>query len=267
MTKQFTAMAILMLQNQGKLSVQDPLCSYLKSCPEAWKPITLRQLLTHTSGIPDFFSFSDFTQKSTKSMTPDQLADWFAGKPLDFRPGAKFSYSNSGYDLLGYVIEQVSGQPYAAFLKQAIFDPLDMKDTGYDPEPKGLATGYADYSRDYKGDSLDLSVAYAAAGLYSTVGDLYKWDQALYTEALLPQSQLAEMFKAQVDLDPGGYGYGWFVGTVMGHRAELHSGGWYGFSSNITRFPDDKITFIILSNNQVAALDIIEGYIAARILK
>ncbi len=203
-------------------------------------------------------------------MTPDQLVEWFKGKPLDFTPGEKFSYTNSGYDLLGYIIEKASGQTYGTFLKENIFDPLGMSNSGYNPNPEYLAIGYKEYSYGYKADPLDLSIAYACGGIYSTIEDLYKWDQALYTEKLLPQKLLDEMFKVQVVLDPQypsiGYGYGWVVSDMNGHRLVSHIGNAAGFITEILRFPDDKVTVIILSNNETLDIGVVRDYIVTRLL-
>jgi CubicO group peptidase (beta-lactamase class C family) len=270
-TKQFTATAILMLQNRGMLNVQDFFCKYVKDCPEEWKSISIHQLLTHTSGIPDFFGFSDIEAKIAKPMTPVEFVNWVKGKPLDFKPGQKFSYSNSGYNLLGVIIENVSGKSYGTFLKENIFDPLSMSNTGYDPQPANIAVGYKLYMYGYKASLLDLSVAFAAGGLYSTVEDLYKWDQALYTEKILPKNLLDEMFKVQVV--PGeewgfkGYGYGWMINPYNDHPSVFHPGAAYGFITEIRRFLDDKETFILFSNVEDLDLDLCENYIFHRIIK
>ncbi len=190
-SKQFTAMAILMLQERGKLHIQDHLCLYVSSCPSDWQPITVEHLLTHTSGIPDYTNFPDFAVTWTQAVTVEQLIARFKDMSLEFTPGSAFRYSNSGYVLLGYVIEQVSHMSYATFLQTQIFDPLALHNTGYDTQYPLLpqhATGY--YPGYVKPDAYDMSVLYAAGALYSTVEDLYVWDQALTSHTLISQQSL-----------------------------------------------------------------------------
>jgi len=258
-TKQFTAMAILMLQAQGKLKVQDPICNYLRDCPAAWQPITIHQLLTHTSGIPNFTDFPDYRKFKKSSSTPIHTIAQFKDKPLDFTPGTKWSYSNSGYIVLGAIIEEVSGKSYEVFLREHIFAPLKMSNTGYEHATDILATGYV--SKYAKADSIDMSVPFAAGGLYSTVEDLYLWDQALYTDQLVSKDVLDTMFRVAAAV-PGsnglGYGYGWFVGEESNHRWVGHEGGIEGFHTLISRYPDERVTIILLSNHENTSLDIIE---------
>lgn len=254
-TKQFTAMAILMLYAQGKLDLQDPLCKYVADCPGAWPDVTLHHLLTHTSGIPN----ADPPDYSVPS-TPEQLIALFRDRPLDFQPGAKFGYSNSGYILLGYVIEQVSGLAYGEFLKQNIFEPLDMRNSGYDFNAAELAVGYNHGATMSEAMPLvDASNLYAAGALYSTVEDLYRWAQALSTEQLIPQELLELIFTIHwafpsAEFPPGytelGYGYGWFVAREHGRRESYHVGGFFGFVSLIDRYPDEQVTVIFLSNQE-----------------
>ncbi|HKP11678.1 MAG TPA: serine hydrolase domain-containing protein, partial [Blastocatellia bacterium] len=144
-TKQFTATAILMLQEQGKLSVQDSICKYVADCPAAWQPITLHHLLSHTGGVPNFTSFPDYQKTMALPTTVEGLIARFKDQPLDFQPGEKWSYSNSGYVLLGHVVEKVSGQSYEAFLQERIFAPLGMKNTGYDHNATVLPRRAAGY--------------------------------------------------------------------------------------------------------------------------
>src|ERR1700752_1736699 len=213
-TKQFTAMAILILQTQGKLDVREPICRYLPECPDSWQEITIHHLLTHMSGIPDLTEFPDFHTFKAIPTTPEQTIVRFKDKPLDFPPGEKWNYSNSGYILLGTIIEQVSGQSYEMFLQQNIFDPLQMTNTGYDHNDDSLAMGYTGVnSRWEKPDLIDMSLPYAAGGLYSTVEDLYRWDQALYTQQLVSHESLNLLFTphAKIAAFGLGYGYGWFV--------------------------------------------------------
>ncbi|MEA5598815.1 serine hydrolase domain-containing protein [Rivularia sp. UHCC 0363] len=252
LTKQFTAMAILILQAEGNLNVHDRICTYLSNCPTSWQAITIHQLLTHTSGIPDFTRFPGFLATQGSPSSPTQTIARFKDKPLDFQPGEKFSYSNSGYILLGAIIERASGATYEAFLKDNIFVPLQMVDSGYDHNNGDLAIGYRDQTS-VPADFVDMSIPYAAGGLYSTVEDLYRWDQALYTDKLIPKNSRDMMFTAFALMpDNGGlgYGYGWGIGEEDHHLLISHEGGINGFHSVIARYPNDKTVIIILGNRQ-----------------
>jgi CubicO group peptidase (beta-lactamase class C family) len=251
LTKQFTAMSILILQEQGKLNVQDRFCTYYPDCPAAWQDITIHQLLTHTSGIPTYTQFPAYPDWAALPKTPDEIIAFFINEPLLFRPGESWTYSNSGYTLLGYLIEHLSGLSYGDFLKTYIFTPLQMDDSGYDPAGiEDIAVGYYDKSNE-PAFKLSPSIGFSDGGIYSTVGDLYRWDQALYTEQLLPQSLLDQMFTpygAAFDSPVPNYGYGWMIEEQDGHRVYFHQGAMDGFKAYIMRFPDDRITLIILSN-------------------
>jgi CubicO group peptidase (beta-lactamase class C family) len=178
-TKQFTAMAVLILQEQGKLHVQDPICQYLSLCPAAWEAITIHHLLTHTSGIPSFTSFPDYVTSRATPSSPGQTFGRFKDMPLDFQPGEKWSYSNSGYIVLGLIIEQASGKSYEEFLHHNIFVPLQMNNSGYDHNDGSLAIGYSGGIGQWRtAPYIDMSIPYAAGGLYATVEDMYRWDQA-----------------------------------------------------------------------------------------
>jgi len=262
-TKQFTAMAILLLQEQGKLSVEDSICRYVSACPEAWRPVTLRHLLTHTSGIPDYTNFSDFPALIGTPATLDQLIARFRSLPLGFTPGARWSYSNSGYILLGAVIERVSGQSYSAFLQDHIFASLGMRDTSYDanspPSPQH-ATGYL--SAHHQPVYLDMSEFGPAGALASTVEDLYRWDRALVADRLVSQQTMDAMFTPAIPCPSGGcllpsdrgYGYGWFIAAVSGQTLTYHLGRIDGFLTyNGFSRPDD-ITVVLLSNLETTAV-------------
>ncbi len=252
-TKQFTVMAILILESQGKLNVKNPICNYIPDCPSTWEAITIKHLLTHTSGIPDFFSVVNWPGIRATPSAPVQTIAWFKDKPLDFQPGEGWSYSNSGYIVLGYIIEQVSGQTYEDFLQRSIFTPLNLHDTGYDHNSNGLAVGYPDRYSTQTTDFVDMSIPYAAGGLYSTVEDLYRWDQALSTEQLVPKVYLDEMFAPQAVIpngDGAAYGYGWGIWRENGRLINMHSGGIEGFTTLIVRYPNDHVTIIVLSNQQ-----------------
>jgi CubicO group peptidase (beta-lactamase class C family) len=252
LTKQFTAAAILLLQERGKLSVQDSICKYVAPCPEAWQPVTIHQLLSHTAGVPNFTSFTEYARTMREPTTAEATIGRFRDRPLDFKPGENYQYSNSGYVLLGHVVEKVSGKSYESFLRENIFEPLKMTSTGYDhPNEivKRRARGYS--LRDEKivnAPYLDMSIPFSAGALYSTVGDLFLWDQALYTEKLLKKTSLDAMFTAVRN----NYGYGFNVNKLFNRRIVAHGGGIEGFVTSIQRFPDDRVTVIVLSNLEAA---------------
>ena len=252
LTKQFTAASILLLQERGKLSVQDSICKYVAPCPEAWQPVTIHHLLSHTGGVPNLTSFPDYARTKREPTTVEATIGRFRDRPLDFKPGENWKYSNSGYILLGHVVEKVSGKSYESFLRENIFEPLKMTSTGYDHADeivKRRARGYAPGpDGPVNADYLDMSIPFSAGGLYSTVGDLYLWDQALYGEKILKKSSLDAMFTA-VRSD---YGYGFYVNKLFDRRLAAHGGGIEGFSTSIHRFPDDRVTVVVLSNYEAA---------------
>ena len=247
-TKQFTAMAATILQEQGKLSVQDPIDLHVSDPPAAWQGIIIRHLLTHTSGIPDFTRFRDYGRRMVLPSSVAQTILRFRNRPLEFTPGQRYSYCNSGYILLGHIIEKASGKKYREFVRESIFDPLGMKDSGYDRTSRILthrAAGYAFWAGNLvNARYLDMSIPHAAGALYSTVDDLYLWDQALYTEKLVTKKSLDEMFTPF----RSGYAYGWQVSTRHGRKCVSHAGAIPGFSAAIIRFPEGKACVVVLSN-------------------
>ena len=262
-TKQFTAMAIMILQERGKLRVSDPVCQYLTDCPAAWQPLTIRHLLTHTSGIPNYTNFPDFARMAVLPTSSADMIGMLRDKPLEFAPGEKFAYSNSGYYVLGMIIERVSGKTYADFLQANIFTPLAMNHTGYDNSSTILRNRAAGYARQ-AGETvnaayMDMTIPFAAGALYSTTEDLLRWDQALYKDTLVAQKSLDEMFTP----DKGGYAYGWSIGKRFDRQVIAHGGGIYGFATEIARFPADRVTVIVLSNVEGAAAGPIANDLAA----
>ncbi|MEZ5427635.1 MAG: serine hydrolase [Pyrinomonadaceae bacterium] len=257
-TKQFTGLAILILQERGKLKTDDPICKFVENCPAAWQTITLRHLVSHTSGIKDFTSLPDSEKKKSENISPLQIIDWFKDKPLDFKPGERFSYSNSGYILLGYVIEKLSGQSYKDFIAENIFQPAGMKNSGYDSHAeiiKNRASGYSLHGENVvNADYVDMQVPFAAGALYSTTEDLYLWHKALGSEKLLSHKSLEEMFTPIKD----GYGFGIVMESRNGIDFQTHSGGIQGFSTNFARFPKEDAVVIVLSNRDFAPTDFIK---------
>jgi len=263
LTKQLTAAAILLLQERGKLNVRDGICKYLADCPAAWQSITIHQLLTHTSGIPNITALPDWEAKKTLPATMAQSIARFRDLPLEFKSGEQFKYSNSNYLLLGLIIEKASAKSYEAFMKENIFAPLKMADTGLDHSEQLLKNRAAGYSLD--GETIvnaayvEMSLPFAAGALYSTAEDLFRWEQALYTENFLSRKSLDAMFTAEKN----GYAYGWGVGMLNNRRHHAHTGGIEGFSSHISRFPDERVTVVVLLNNDNAAASVVARDLAA----
>ena len=252
-TKQFTSMLVMLLREQGKLKLEDSVCVYLAPCPETWKPVTIHHLLTHTSGIPTYTGIAEWRKVNMVPHTIDQMIGFFRDLPLEWKPGEKYAYNNSGYFLLGVVIEKVAGKKYEEALRDLILVPLGLKDTGYDWTstiiPK-RAAGYAGAGAQLKNaEPLDMQQPYSAGSLYSTVEDLLKWDQALYTTRLLPEPAKKIMWTPFLN----NYAYGWNVrppsAASHGYQWIAHSGGINGFSSMFIRIPELKFTVIVLSNN------------------
>jgi CubicO group peptidase (beta-lactamase class C family) len=248
LTKQFTAAAILLLQERGKLNVQDAICKYVENCPAAWQAITVHHLLTHTSGIPNITSFPEFSKVKFFPSTPLESIAMFKDKALEFAPGEKFNYSNSGYILLGYIVERASGKSYADFVRENIFQPLGMKNTDLDTNSGIIKKRAAGYTRGPNGivnaEYINMTIPYSAGAMYSTVEDLYLWDRALYTEKLVSKKSLEAMTTPFKD----GYAYGLSIGEQYGLKTIIHGGGIEGFSTFLTRFTDGDGTVIVLSN-------------------
>jgi CubicO group peptidase (beta-lactamase class C family) len=247
-TKQFTAAAILLLQERGKLSVQDPICKYVDNCPAAWSEVTIHHLLSHTGGLPNFTSFPDYQPKMMMPVTLPEMIARFKDKPLDFKPGEKWNYSNSGYFLLGFIIEKAAGESYESFLQKNIFEPLKLTNTGYDHHDtilKKRATGYSLVKGKMVNSAyLNMTQPYSAGSLYSTVEDLFLWNEALHSDKLL-SAKSRELMTTPVKND---YGYGLGVQGKSGHKMVSHGGGINGFSTFIARYPDEKVTVVVLRN-------------------
>jgi CubicO group peptidase (beta-lactamase class C family) len=251
-TKQFTAMAILLLQEQGKLNVDDSICNYIDNCPEIFEPVKIRHLLSQSAGIPNTTAYS---------LPGDQMVSELA--TLLFPPGEQFKYQDTTYNLAGRIIETVSGQSYASFLQENIFEPLGMSNSGEDGMLKqtDLAKGYSNAEGDI---ALQPIYTFAEGSVYSTVEDMYRWDQALYTNELLSQSSLEAMFAPQAAVPDGeyygfdgstgwSYGFGWFLAPEeMGYV--LHGGTLPGNRSEIRRYMDDETVIIQLTNHEAVEL-------------
>ena len=255
-TKQFTAAAILQLEERGKLKVGDKASKYIPGAPLAWSDITIHHLLTHTSGIPSYTNEAGNKAHMRDHIgAPLDFIKKFQDLQLEFSPGEKFRYNNSGYFLLGVIVEQVSGLKYEDYLRVNVFEPLQMTNTGYDWSAtilEGRASGYSKSTDglEVNADLLDMGQPYAAGSLYSTVMDLYKWDRALYTTKVLNAQSLEAAFTpGRYDWGDGiKYGYGWGITNVHGHKAVGHGGGINGFSTVIWRAIKEDTTSIVLSN-------------------
>ena len=254
-TKQFTAVAILMLAEQGKLSLDDSISKFLPDYPTHDYLITVKHLLTHTSGIKSHTSLPEWVSLWRKDYTVQELIDLFKYQPMVFTPGTRWAYNNSGYILLGAIIEKVTGQTYGQFIQQSIFEPLEMKQSYYDNPLQIIPRRVAGYDKSPEGFTntayISMTQPYAAGALASTVDDLALWDTALYTEKLLKPESLSQAHISHHLLDgsPTAYGFGWMISEYAGHRFIEHSGGVHGFRSHTMRLPDDRVFVVVLSNN------------------
>jgi CubicO group peptidase (beta-lactamase class C family) len=243
----------MMLVEEGKIGLDEPVTKYLKDGPASWNSVTVRQLLSHTAGFtdyPDNFNFrADYTE--------DQILKIIYGIPLAFPPGTKWSYSNLGYATLGILIHRVTGEFYGDFLQERIFRPLGMQTTRIINEADIIpnrAAGYRLVKGELKNQEwVSPTVNTTADGsLYFSILDLSKWDAALYSEKLLKHSSLEQMWTPSKlnDGSPNSdhYGFGWYITTDRGHRVIGHGGAWQGFKTHISRYVDDKLTIVVLAN-------------------
>jgi D-alanyl-D-alanine carboxypeptidase len=278
-SKQFTAMAIMILAEQRKLQFDDTLAKFCPEFPAYARTITIRHLLNHTAGLTEYqqllvgkvgknyFRSSKSPPAAHEFTAAEALQALSRQKTLRFSPGEKFEYSSSGYVLLGQIIERVTGKRYAEFLKETIFDPLGMQDTLVVDERKQKVPRLALAYEKRNGQWQDITYSpenhiYGEDNVISTVNDLYKWDQALYTERLVHRSTLEMAFtpgrtndgkeiKTYTDIlaGPNSYGFGWFISTLDGDKVVEHSGGWSGYSTDILRVPSRRVTAIVLANS------------------
>lgn len=248
-TKQFTAAAILQMVDQGKLRLDDPIERHVPDLPAGWGKATIRQLLSHTSGVPSYTMMEDFHARLMPlEHTPKELTDLVRNVPLNHEHGTKFDYNNSGYLLLGRIIETVSDMGYADYLEKKLLEPLGLRNSGYDDGRTlvaQLAQDYADRKdRVVKSRLVDMSNTYAAGGMYSTVDDLLAWQQMLFEGKVLSPHSLQAMFT------DGGhrYGFGWYVRDNLSRRLYEHGGNIGAYSSLLAYYPDDEVVVIVLSN-------------------
>ena len=252
MTKAFTAASIMMLIERGLINLNDTVDMYVPELPVG-NQITIHHLLNHTSGLFEYTYNPDVWDNMDKFHTPEQVLAYFIDQPLQFTPGTQWEYCNSGYITLGIIIERVSGLSYRDFIRANILNPLKMRNTGYDPYDQEFpykAIGYDDISVDppLRSPYLHPTIPYSCGAIYSTVKDLYTWDQSFYTEKLLSAQSIALMVTPGL----GDYGYGWYIDNldVQGqlHRHVWHWGAYVGFHSYFSRLVDDDITIILLLN-------------------
>jgi CubicO group peptidase (beta-lactamase class C family) len=253
MGKQFTATAVMMLVEEGKIGLEDPLSKYFPDAPAFWQQVTIRELLSHTAGFTDYPK--DFDMR--KDYTEAEALKMVESIPPAFPPGTSWSYSNLGYLTLGILIHKVSGLFYGDFLEERIFRPLDMRTTRIISEADivpNRAAGYRLVKGELKNQEwVSPTVNTTADGsLYFSIIDLAKWDAALYTQKLLQRSSLNEMWTVATlkngKPNSGEYGFGWFVETKQGHPVVEHEGAWQGFETVISRYLDDKLTVVVLTN-------------------
>lgn len=253
-TKQFTAVAIMKLVEQGKLSVTDDITKYLKDYPTHGHKITIHHLLNHTSGIKSYTNVKKMWSLMRKDMTVKELIDFFKTQPMDFAPGERYLYNNSGYVLLGAIIEKVSGKSYETYIDENIFKPLGMNSSYYGSSTRIIplrASGYKKEKNEFKNaDYLSMTLPYAAGSLLSTVDDLHRWYQALEAGKVLSQKSLEQMY-TPTKLNNGktqNYGYGWSLGTSFGEKTIEHGGGINGFTTDALRVPEKKVFVTVLTN-------------------
>ena len=284
-TKMFTSMAALKLRDAGKLKLDDSVCAHLAACPDAWKPVTVQALMRHTSGIPDYedpleLGSEKYLAVMTRDGTSRRLVDEAKTKPLDFPPGTKFRYSNTGYLVLAAVVEAAAGSPFNDFVTKTLLRPAGMARAGlFDGKtvPEGLATGYTHpeigWARFLAGTPLTdghlaarprlpLSPPAGDAGLYATVDDLLAWSLAMDGGALVPKAEADEVFTPGLE----GYGYGWFVGEAWKRRRFRHNGSLPGTTSDFVKFPDDGLTLVFLCNVDRARLSAVVRDVSALVL-
>ena len=253
-TKQFTAVSILMLQEQGKLKVTDPLSKYMADYPEQGKNVSIHQLLNHTSGIKSYTSMPSFMSRAREDMTPIELIDVFKNEPMDFEPGSEYAYNNSAYIILGHIIEVVSGKSYAEFIEENIFDKLGMKNSYYGSHSKIIknrAYGYQPIDGGYRNaDYLSLTLPYAAGSIMSCVDDLLLWSQAIHNNTLIGEKSKKLAFTEGKTTQGSRiyYGYGWSIDEINGTPTIEHGGGIFGYTTYGVYVPSENLYAIVLTN-------------------
>lgn len=247
-TKSFTAMSIMMLAEKGLLRLDDPVSDYLPSFKNR-ETMTIRHLLQHRSGLPNFTNMPEYNANWNKwPASKETVLERLENKPNDFTPGTAFAYNNTGYYLLGVIVEMITGGSFEDFLGPSILQPLGMTDTGVNNGRRvipGLASPYSHSGQTLApAEFIDMSTVIAAGGMYSTARDLLKWDQALYTDKLISQAVIRDV----LGQEEGGYGLGWFLDRKHERRRVYHGGAYRGYRSELHRYPDEQLTVIALTN-------------------
>jgi CubicO group peptidase (beta-lactamase class C family) len=256
-TKQFTAVGILLLAERGKLSLRDDLTKFLPDYPTGGKTITIKHLLTHTSGIKSYTGMPEFMAMMRKDMTVDEIIEVFKDQPMEFEPGEGWKYNNSGYILLGAVIEKVSGLSYEEFIRKNIFDPLGMKHSFYGSASRIIPRRAEGYSRGKEGfvnaPFLSMTLPYAAGSLLSNVDDLALWFEGLLSGKLIDENRLKEAWSSFILADgrDSGYGFGWLMSDYQGYRLVEHGGGINGFTTHLIFVPGEKLMVALLTNSDI----------------
>ncbi len=264
-TKQFTAAAILKLNERGKLSLNDNVKKYLTDFPDdPWSRITIQQLLTHTSGLPNYTDNPEINIRRTVPISDTSLVDYVRDLPLKYEPGERYLYSNSGYIILGAIIEKVSGQSYEAYLHHVLLKPLGMLDSGYGRRVTAVPNRADGYTIAADGDpanapEVEFSILHTAGALYSTTEDILKWDKGLYNASVLSEKSITRMFTPQA----GNYCYGWFVEKRFGRYHYYHGGFLDGFNTAYDRWIKDRLCILVFSNEDEAPVEKIARGLAA----
>jgi CubicO group peptidase (beta-lactamase class C family) len=248
LSKQFTAVAVMLLNERGLVDLDAPVKRYLPDAPAAWDAVTVRHLLNHTSGVPNFTAFADFAAQKTLPTTTASVIARFSGRPLDFQPGEGFAYSNSGYVLLSAIIEAASGETYADFVSENLFQPLGMADSGYDDHDAILPRRASGYTLTGNGianaDYVDMSIPMGAGALYSTPHDLLKWEQGLFGGRVLNAASMTALTTPVRN----NYAMGLVVSQAEGRRLVWHNGAIEGFNTYMAYDPADRTAVIVLGN-------------------
>jgi len=253
-SKQFTAVAILQLMEQGKLGLQDEITKFIPDYPTHGHKITIEHLLTHTSGIQSYTGMKDFDAISRLDKKPEELITFFKNQPMEFAPGTKWNYNNSGYFLLGYIIEKVSGKSYSEYVEENIFKPIGMTNSYYGSDSRIIKNRAAAYSKNenefVNAEPLSMTLPYAAGSLQSTVDDLYKWNQAIHGYKLVKKESLDKAFTPYILADgkKTDYGYGWSLGNIQGSPTIEHGGGIPGFLTMGIYLPKEDVFVAVFSN-------------------
>jgi CubicO group peptidase (beta-lactamase class C family) len=266
-TKQFTAAAVMRLVERGSVHLGDSIGKYLPELPRAWRPVKIRQLLNHTSGIPSYTDLGEsWARRWGEYMSPDTLVALTASRPMDFAPGTGWRYDNTGYVVLGMLLEKVSGKPYAEYLESTLFAPLGLTHTYYcerSPLIPHRARGYQREGKSFtNAPYLDMSQPYSAGALCSTVGDLARWNRLLATGKVVSPASYAEMTTPEGNAGLNHYGFGLVRGAVGSHIMIEHGGGIHGFITSNAYLPNDSLSITVLTNAAPSNPDALLGNIA-----